>query len=191
MSHGGVTSWSLNLLGTNGTLSFGSPAPVVGSTNVLNDGVWHFAAAVYDGASNRLYVDGSLNNSSAATGVIFGNADNELWLGGDPDHTTVDTDQRYLAGAIAHAAFFTNALSAGAIQQLYDAAVRLNANPTSIQFLISSNGLKVSWPGDHIGWRLRAADALLGLWSDVTGSQATRSLVIPFGAESSCRLIYP
>ena len=40
------------------------------STTDINDGDWHHLAATYDGAQIRIYVDGSVSNSAAATGAI-------------------------------------------------------------------------------------------------------------------------
>ncbi len=39
-------------------------------TSVVNDNQWHHVATTYDGANMRLYVDGILENSIAATGTI-------------------------------------------------------------------------------------------------------------------------
>jgi hypothetical protein len=124
MSHGGNTSWAINLVGTNGTLVWNSGAGSATSTNLLNDGHWHQVAGIYDGTKNYLYVDGALNNSGTATGGgVVGNTSDDVFLGGDPDYTLVGNNQRYFAGAIAQAAFFTNALSAGHVQQLYNTAI--------------------------------------------------------------------
>jgi hypothetical protein len=42
---------------------------VLGSANV-NDGKWHHIAGVYDGSNLYLYVDGILDNSVNASGII-------------------------------------------------------------------------------------------------------------------------
>ena len=94
----------------------------VTSTNTLNDGYWHQVAGVYDGTKDYLYVDGGFNNSGMATGGIAGNTNDHLFLGGDPDYTLVGNNQRYFAGAIAQAAFFTNALTAAQISHLFSVA---------------------------------------------------------------------
>jgi hypothetical protein len=118
----GSNSWSLNLNGATGKLIWNSGAGSVTSSIVYNDGVWHQVVGVYDGAYNRLYVDGSATGSNAAAGTIAGSA-NDLYLGGDPDFTSVGVSERYFAGSIAQAAFFTNALSIGQIQATYEAAM--------------------------------------------------------------------
>jgi hypothetical protein len=147
MSHGSLASWGMNLMGTNGTLAWNSGAGSVVSTNLLNDGNWHFAAGVYDGTKNYLYVDGALNNSAPVSGSVAGNTTDHLFLGGDPDYTTVGSGQRYFAGAIAQAAFYTNLLTLPQIQQLYTIAntpvVSLSRNSGS-QLVITYTGTLLS-----------------------------------------------
>jgi hypothetical protein len=122
MSHG-TTNWAMNLDGTTGRIVWNLfNGGQVTSTNILNDGNWHFVGGVYDGATSYLYVDGVLNSSGAAASAIASEPNAELFLGGNPDFTVVGVNQRYLAGALAQAAMFTNALSAAQIQHLYAVA---------------------------------------------------------------------
>lgn len=142
MSHG-TNSWSLNLNGATGDLVWNSGAGSVTSSAIYNDGNWHEAAGVFDGAHNYLYVDGSPAGSSAATGTITGSSD-DLYLGGDPDNTSVGVNERYFAGAIAQAAFFTNALTLAQIQATWQAATA--PVPPSFSLLNeSSNTLELNW----------------------------------------------
>jgi hypothetical protein len=119
MSHG-ANNWALNLDGTTGhlvwtTVTGGS----VTSTGILNDGLWHFAAGVSDGSHIYLYVDGQLNISAALAAGVVGEPTAHLFLGGNADNVQVESNQRYFAGAIAQAAFYTNALTFGQIQAVY------------------------------------------------------------------------
>ena len=57
---------------------------------------WHQVAGVYDVAHNYLYVDGIQAGSGVASGAIAGET-NHLYLGGDPDFTTVAVNERYFA----------------------------------------------------------------------------------------------
>lgn len=139
----GTNAWALNLNGANGELIWNSGAGSVASTTIYNDGEWHQAAGVYDGTNNYLYADGSLVASSAAAGVMAGNT-NDLYLGGDPDYTIVGINERYFAGAIAQAAFFTNALIAAQIQSLYQSAAA-PAPPDFSNLNQSSNLLELNW----------------------------------------------
>ncbi|HTV40520.1 MAG TPA: LamG-like jellyroll fold domain-containing protein [Candidatus Sulfotelmatobacter sp.] len=167
MSHGGNTSWALNLVGTNGTVSWSSGAGSVTSTDIFNDGNWHFAAGVYDGANNYLYVDGALNNFSAATGSATGNTSDGVFLGGDPDFTLAGVKERYFAGAIAQAAFFTNALSAGQIQAIYVSAI--TPPPEMLGFTNTGNSqVELSW---NFG-TLQTATNVAGPYNDMTNASS-------------------
>jgi hypothetical protein len=57
-------------ISTSGTTNGGF---VVGVSDVCDDR-WHFIVATHDGSTLRLYVDGSLESSTAAAGVIFPSA---------------------------------------------------------------------------------------------------------------------
>jgi len=198
MSQG--TDWSLNLVGTNGTVAWSNGAGLVNSTNILNDGNWHFVAGVYDGIKNYLYVDGALNNSMPASGGLAGDGSDDLYLGGNAAFTNA-TVQQYFAGSIAQAAFFTNALTASIIQPIYQAAITstVSTTPTSLLVSVTGNQLTLSWPADHTGWSLQVqtnnlATGLSGGWYDVAGSTSVDHVVIPINPTNGCvfyRLVYP
>lgn len=158
----GSGSWALNLNGATGDLIWNSGAGSVTSTTIYNDGAWHQAAGVYDGTNNYLYVDGALAGSSAAAGTVAGNT-NDLYLGGDPSYTTVGVNERYFAGAIAQAAFFTNALTAAQIQAAYQSATA-PAPPAFTTFTQSSHALELNWTYGT----LQAATNVAGPYMDMT-----------------------
>ncbi|HEV2455085.1 MAG TPA: LamG domain-containing protein, partial [Verrucomicrobiae bacterium] len=142
MGHGS-NSWSLAVNGANGRLVWNSGAGSITSSSAYNDGGWHQSAGVYDGTENYLYVDGALAASSPATGSITGSMD-DLYVGGDPDFTVIGLNERYFAGALAQAAFFTNALSSTQIQSIYLAATA--PTPPAFEALTqSSNQLELNW----------------------------------------------
>lgn len=198
MSQG--TDWSLNLEGTNGTVVWSNGAGSVASTNVLNDGDWHFVVGVYDGIENYLYVDGELNNSAPISGSLSGDGSDDLYLGGNAAFTG-GTVQQYFAGSIAQAAFFTNALTASIIQPIYQAAITstVNTAPTNLLVAVTGNQVTLSWPADHTGWRLQAQTNSLntglgGGWFDVSGSTSVDQVVVPINPRNGCvfyRLVYP
>ncbi len=74
---------SLNYLAfsTNGL----SNVDMTGITNV-NDGNWHFFAAVYDGSRKTLYVDGHVDATSPVTGTL-GTSTYPVYLGENAGHT--------------------------------------------------------------------------------------------------------
>jgi autotransporter-associated beta strand protein len=67
--------------------------------------------------------------------------------------------------------------------------------PTAISALLSSNLLALSWPADHIGWRLQVqTNSVTGAnWSDIPTSINTNQIIIPFDPANSSvfyRLLY-
>ena len=119
--------------GNNPEIQFVSPSDVLTNNALVNDGAWHFIAGVSDGSTASLYIDGALIRTNTGVGSIAGSTADFL-LGGDPDNITPvfnsgATAIRYFDGQIAQVAFFTNALTATQIQQLYSAA---GAPPTIV-----------------------------------------------------------
>ncbi|HEX3625845.1 MAG TPA: LamG-like jellyroll fold domain-containing protein [Verrucomicrobiae bacterium] len=197
MSHG--TNWALVLDGTTGNVVWDTQGagPVL-SASTFNDNNWHMAAGVYDGVNSTLYIDGEPNNSLPVTAPQAGDPNNPLFLGGNAAFALVGNNQQYFAGALAQAAFFTNALTATQIAQIYSVVSPVNTNPTKIGFFLSGGLLTLSWPTDHIGWTLQSqtdsvSTGLGAGWADVSGSTTTNKLVIPINPANGCvfyRLIY-
>ncbi len=200
MGHGGQ-NWTLNM--TAGGLIAWSlySGGAVGSTEAFNDGNWHQVAGVFDGTNISLYLDGQLNNSAAATGVMTNETSAHLFLGGNADFTQVPNAQQFFAGALAQAALFTNALTAAQIQAIYvnSEPVTVSSNPTNIVFSATPNHqLTLSWPADHLGWTLQAQTNSLSVglgtnWVNVSGSSTTNLLIVPINLTNGSvfyRLIY-
>jgi hypothetical protein len=166
MSHG-VTNWAMNLDGTTGRLVWNLffTGGQVTSTNILNDGNWHFVAGVYDNTASKsyLYVDGQLNASLTVTNLVNSEPNAHFYLGGNPDFTTVGVSQRYFAGALAQAAFFTNALSASQVQSLFAGAA---VTPT-IFISRSGNNISLTYTGT-----LLSSTNVAGPYSQVQGASS-------------------
>ncbi|HTV42743.1 MAG TPA: LamG-like jellyroll fold domain-containing protein [Candidatus Sulfotelmatobacter sp.] len=146
------TSWRIDL-------SSGSPGVIevkAGNANTqmssdygFDDGLWHHVVYTYDGTNvENLYVDGRLSvTSSGNSSLEVGSADDVL-LGSDPMYANCGNpvpsgaptgvffdsgyENRNLSGAIAHFAFWTNALSAAQVQSLYS-----NAAPNEVPYVIA------------------------------------------------------
>ena len=181
MSHGGKTSWAINLNGTNGLLVWNSGAGSVNSTRVYNDGNWHQVVGVYNGTTNYLYVDGVLNNLAASVGSVVGNTNDDVYLGGDPDFTLVGNNEQYFAGAIAQAAFFTNALSAVQISKIYNVATI----PT-ISLFYSGGQVVINYTGT-----LQSSTNVAGPYLPVIGATASPYLVTPTASKLFYRVSNP
>lgn len=99
--------------------------PEIHTPENFNDGLWHYVVGVCDGSSGTalLYVDGNLTVTNNGAGALNGSSE-DLLIGGAPDYTTDNNNnQRYFPGGIAEVAFFTNALTAGQIDTLFNAAI--------------------------------------------------------------------
>ncbi len=78
-------------------------------------------------------------------------------------------------------------------------AVVVATNPTNLMVQLVATNLTLSWPGDHIGWRLQVQtnnpDQGLGTnWVDVAGATVTNQMAIPFNLTAGgvfYRLVYP
>lgn len=67
----GDDSWRIHGNGAGSVMFAGNGAfPDFNASTDVTDGVWHHIAATYDGANAKLYIDGVLENSIAATGTI-------------------------------------------------------------------------------------------------------------------------
>ncbi|MBW8863393.1 MAG: hypothetical protein JF609_00410 [Verrucomicrobia bacterium] len=78
----------------------------------------------------------------------------------------------------------------------------VNTTPTNITTVVSGNTLTLSWPADHIGWRLQAQTNALGIglnpasnaWFDVAGSTSVNSVNVTFNPANGTvfyRMVYP
>ena len=90
----------------------GSPLFANGTSNPI-DGRWHHAAATYDGATARVYVDGLPEGSAAGAGVISPGT-----IG--PRFGRRRQGDSQFGGAIADWRFYSRALSAAQVAALHD-----------------------------------------------------------------------
>ncbi|MEY4916586.1 MAG: hypothetical protein RL616_499, partial [Verrucomicrobiota bacterium] len=68
-------------------------------------------------------------------------------------------------------------------------------NPTNISFSVAGGSLTLSWPTDHLGWRLQAQTNSLGTnWVTVSNSSGTNQVLLPISPANDSvffRLVYP
>ena len=108
-------------------------------------------------------------------------------------------------GEIAEVDIYSGALSPNQISSIEAhltakyGAVGVATNPTNITSTVSGNVLTLSWPADHIGWRLQTQTNSLssGLgsgWTDVAGSTTVNSVnmtINPANGTLFYRMVYP
>lgn len=72
----GDSSWRLQRAGDGSALAFdtdGVTPPYLNGNRPVNDGRWHHVAAVYDGRTKSIWIDGELDAWTPATGAIASN----------------------------------------------------------------------------------------------------------------------
>lgn len=98
--------------------SFSADAVQLVSTSNINDGAWHFIAATFDGTTQRLYIDGTLEASGTITNPAW--TDNHHFcIGGFCDAS--GNSFLTFSGLIDEPEIFNRALSAAEIQAIFNA----------------------------------------------------------------------
>ena len=169
----GDASWrvSVNSSGEPGASDGLLPTDATSPTSIA-DGNWHSVVYTYDGTLNSengaLYVDGSLVANDSVTTTPGG--DNlDVWIGGSPDYGT----GRLLNARIAHAAIFTQALTATQVQDLYTGVYTA---PVSLSITYSGSSPVFSWATGT----LLQAPTLFGPWT--TNTTAVSPYTVPLAA---------
>jgi len=100
-------------------------------TNILDDGQWHFVAAVYNcpysDGDKRLYFDGVLVQETNVLGSFCENVD-EAWIG-----NIIDNGNNFWPGMLSDVALFNRALSSSEVASLY--AVASNGPPATLSIV--------------------------------------------------------
>jgi hypothetical protein len=172
----GDASWrmSVNPSGEPGA-SDGTATDATSSTSIA-DGNWHMVAYTYSGIPGNndnglLYVDGAVVASDTVTVPPAG--DNlDVWLGGSPDYGTA----RLLNARIAHAAIFSQALTATQVQDLY---AGIYAGPVNLGITHSGSSIVLTWQSGT----LLQAPTLMGPWT--TNTTAVPPYTVPVNATGS------
>jgi Concanavalin A-like lectin/glucanases superfamily/Immunoglobulin I-set domain len=115
----------LNYPGSDGRLAFvlNNGVPLAKSaTTSWHPNQWYHAAATYDGAALRLYVNGMLEGTAAASGLVSTN-ESPVQFGGN-------TEQGYwFPGGLDEARFYRCALTDGEVRALFLGAGTTNSPP--------------------------------------------------------------
>jgi hypothetical protein len=145
----GDSAWRIGLNGNsaNGNLGWnpGLGSDLGGTLNV-NDGKWHCVATVLNSTNGRvLYIDGISNAASSGVGTYQASLTN-LAIGGAPDYITARGlgSTRYFAGTICQVAYFTNALTATDVSNIFGAAgITIKVQPVA-QAVVQGSALTLS-----------------------------------------------
>ena len=181
----------------NGT-TLTSPANSIAVSN------WFYSGYVMAGAGSgnfRLF----LNGTNVATGTGATPSDNSDL------NIAREYNGRYLNARmdevrISNVARSTNWLwatylniASNTVFSSADTVASIGVLGTNITLVTLGNSLMLSWPADHIGWRLQVqtnslAQGLGSNWTDVPGATTTNQLTMPIGLTNGAvfyRMIYP
>jgi hypothetical protein len=124
-------------LGTTGSHFYAS-GTAVGSSQNVNDGVWHMLTEVYNASgSMSYYIDGQLEATAGHGGIGSNNAD--FLVGGVLDGTSGLNVGTY-TGLISDVRVYNNALSASDVQSVYDTVLAPAAAPEPSTFIAFAIG---------------------------------------------------
>ena len=122
----GNSAWQLQATPGANTVDFtvSVSAGDLSSSRSINDGQWHHVAGVYDGTNMFLYVDGTLDISQPATGLIPQNSD-PLAIGANVQAYVpgcgCNEPGYFFNGLIDEVSIYNRALTAQEIQAIYAA----------------------------------------------------------------------
>jgi hypothetical protein len=175
-------------------------------TNV-NVTAFHFEFVTLHGATQVVDTFG-LSNISAFAGARFDSTTNPpVWIDAlgeytaDGNNETLSIAGESLSGQICELGGY-NDCADGTFIATNSAATTDNTTPTNLVFAVSGMNLNLSWPADHIGWRLLSQTNHLanGIsvntndWGTVANSASTNQLTIPMNLTNPTeffRLVYP
>jgi len=115
----GDTAWELQRPDNDYSVSFRFAGTdlTTPSDRPINDGQWHHIAATYDGAQQKIYIDGALAASGNKTGSNSGEGNYPILIGENGVYPG-----RVFRGNLAEMAVFTNALSASDVSAIYNSS---------------------------------------------------------------------
>ena len=121
----GDTSWRLQRAADSNSIEFACTGATTSDPDLsrwgsiygkadANDGRWHHIAGVYDGTKVHLYVDGKLDNSEEAAGLI-NTSDFSVLIG-----ESAEEKERFWNGLIDDVRIYSYALSPEEVRMLYE-----------------------------------------------------------------------
>jgi hypothetical protein len=159
-------------------------------TATLPIGQWRHIAITRNGNTALLYTNGvvAASNSVTISPASFNPALNYLC------HSQFEADPLF-NGRLDELAIYNFALNAAEITKLMNNQVPDSLAPVDVAISLSTDAMNLSWPANHIWWRLEAqTNSLAGVWFTVPNSASTNQVSIPIDPSVSnafFRLVYP
>jgi hypothetical protein len=173
---------------------------------VVPNNEWTFVALVIQPTEADLYMvtNGVLSAATNFTSHTVAAFDSSSYLGADPGYG-------YFVGQLDEVSVYADqALTSEQISQLGSmsmnpsklATMSVNLSPASFTGMVNGTNLNLSWPTDHIGWRLltqtnhlaTGVSASTNDWAAVPGSSASNYISVPIDPKKPAgyyRLAYP
>jgi hypothetical protein len=177
-----------NGAGNIGTLTVSGTA-VLGGTNVMEFNT----------------TNSPTSDQLVAGNIVYGGTLILTNIGGTPSSTTTlqlfsgalsGTFSTIITQAIAGVSYDLSQLNSSGIVKIVTGP---NLTPVPIGVSVGGSQMTLSWPADHIGWRLQAQTNPISVglrtnWSMVTGSDTTNQVIMPVTQTNGTvffRMIYP
>jgi hypothetical protein len=128
------------------------------SSNTFTQGLFYHVAGTYDGATFKLYVNGSLEAQINDAGTLsWGN----FWsIGANPAFARNEGFPRTWNGVIDEVSIYNRALSASEIQAIYNAGSAGKCMPLQLTIFPSGTNVILTWPTNFTGFTLQSTPNL-------------------------------
>ncbi len=198
------------LTGVNNTINPGLPVGTLTITegialdsSVVNVGLDRSASSTSGqlaaaGATSIVINGGTLNITNAGPDLVTGDVFHVFNKGlTGSGFTTINLPTANANNTVQYT-WQTNLTTDGTLVVLQGASP-VATNPTNITFSVSGGTLSLSWPADHLGWRLQSQTNALNVgltsnWFDVEGSTSVTQMDLTISATNEAvfyRLMYP
>lgn len=126
------------------------------TSQTLSRGAWHHVIATWDGSTKRIYINGSLSESVAATGTMSSTT-GAVCLGSVANGSTCSTGTHILEGRLDEIGLWNRALTAFEVQTLYNGGNGLNPLTVSEDDGGEGEGITIGdrkfiGAGTFVGW---------------------------------------
>jgi len=169
----------------------------------MNATAFHFEFVTSHGTTQVIDTFDVSNVGAFAGGYFDSTANPPRWINATGEYTANGNNEfLFIAGEGLTGQIGINGAYNDSAEGTFIATSTVNIAPTNIVFAVSGTNLSLSWPTDHIGWRLLSqtnhlAHGISGNtndWGTVANSASTNQVTIPLIPTYTTeffRLIYP
>ena len=206
---GGTVAGDGDIIAGGGTSTITISNGVLGVTGVVGTPAAPLTTLALTGGTVQLSVDGSAAVAVVVATTITTSGVTTVDIGSVINVTGPATIPLIsFAGADPYGSLSLGTIPDGCVAHLVDnpanstvdlSIAMVNLNPVNITAMVNGNTLTLSWPADHLGWRLQAQTNPLSIglgtnWFDVPGSATNNTINMtmnPTQGTAFYRLAYP